>query len=40
MTAFAPSMITVFWWVYRYLGEDQVTLTECGRLLLYPHREK
>ena len=28
MTAFAASMITVFWWVYRYFGEDQVTMTE------------
>ncbi len=28
MTASVPSMSTVFWWVYRYLGEDQVTMTE------------
>ena len=27
MTASVPSMITVFWWVYRYFGQDQVTLT-------------
>jgi len=27
MTARDPSTTRVFWWVYRYFGEDQVTLT-------------
>src|ERR1700733_14473770 len=29
MTASAPSMTTVFWWVYWYFDHDQTTLTPC-----------